>query len=165
MISTVSVSLHSSYRIGFSHNDSSTRTVLYSKLRSTVALLEISPGGDHAHHTPMSHHKNYFATKTIPEIMTSGTHNTMTNSCSLSPGAPQPITLQSSLSLASPLHFDPTFPFASDAHVPPLLRPGKVRPSHLSRQELQDILTAALAIIDDELGSDFPDYQDSLASN
>jgi hypothetical protein len=98
--------------------------------------------------------------------MTSGTYNTITNSCSLSTGAPQPITLQSSLSLSSPLHFAPILPFVIDTHVPSLLRPpGEVRPSHLSRQELQDILTAALAIIDDELGSDFPDYQDSLASN
>jgi hypothetical protein len=101
------------------------------------------------------------------------TQDTMTNSCSLSPGAPQPITLLSSLSLSSLLQFDPTLTFASDTHVPSLLRPGEVRPSHLSRQELQDILTTALAIIDDELcldiddelGLDFPNYQDSAASN
>jgi hypothetical protein len=83
----------------------------------------------------------------------------MTNSCNLSPGTPQKITLESiALSMASSSRFAPTpRTFASDTHVPPLLSPGEVRARDLSRrQELHDILTAALAVIDDD-SSDFSD--------
>jgi hypothetical protein len=83
----------------------------------------------------------------------------MTNSCNLSPGTPQKITLESNAqAMASPSRFARTpRTFASDTHVPPLLSPGEVRARHLSRrQELHDILTAALALIDDD-SSDFSD--------
>jgi hypothetical protein len=89
----------------------------------------------------------------------------MTNPFSLSPGTPQAITLESiALSMSSPSQFAPTATFARDTHVPSLLGPpGQVRARNLSRQDLHDILTAALAIIEDS--SDFSDCQDSQASN
>jgi hypothetical protein len=54
-----------------------------------------------------------------------------------------------------PLEFAPTLTIASDTNVPSLLRPdpaGEVRPRNSCRQALHGILTAALAIIDDEDG-------------
>jgi hypothetical protein len=75
----------------------------------------------------------------------------MTNPCSLSPATPQAITLESiALSMSSTSQFAPApRTFASDTHVPSLLGPGQVRARHLSRQDIHDILTAALAIIED----------------